>query len=135
MKIKSLLVMPEKQVQLVRIPANLKFIKSLIGTKLIKIKLDDDTVILANKNAPREEYNRIVGKQIVRGTFLVVSIKNGRRSSLKKKQIRRYTNRFNLAKHQKKIALYKEMFIKQYYENIEEMKLEKNIKETTLKVA
>lgn len=131
MKIKSLLVMPEKEVQLVRIPASLKFIKSLIGKRLVKIKLDDDTVILANKNAPREEYNRIVGKYIIRGTFLVVAMKNSRRTSLKKRQIKRYINRFNLAKHQRKIDLYKENFIKECL-----IKDEKNrVNESTLKAA
>ena len=135
MKIKSLLVMPEKEVQLVRIPASLKFIKSLIGAKLIRIKLDDDTIILANKNAPREEYNRIVGQYIVRGSFLVIAMKNGRRTSLKKRQIKRYVNRFDLTKHKKKIDLYKNNFINKYLENVKPNKLKENITETALKVA
>ena len=39
MKIKSLLVMPGKEVQKVKIPANIKFIKSLLGEDLQKMKI------------------------------------------------------------------------------------------------
>ena len=39
MKIKSLLIMPGKEVQKVKIPANIKFIKSLLGDDLQKRKL------------------------------------------------------------------------------------------------
>ena len=38
MKIKGLLVMPGMEVQKVKIPASIKFIKSLIGNELVKIK-------------------------------------------------------------------------------------------------
>ena len=38
MKIKVLLVMPNKEVQVVRIPASIKFIKSFIGENLYRIK-------------------------------------------------------------------------------------------------
>ena len=41
MKIKGLLVMPGIEVQKVRIPASIKFVKSLIGSELIKIKATD----------------------------------------------------------------------------------------------
>ena len=40
MKIKSLLVMPGKEVQKVKIPANIKFIKSLLGEDLQEIKVN-----------------------------------------------------------------------------------------------
>ena len=40
MKIKVLLVMPEHEVQTVKIPRSSKFIKALIGKELLKIRLD-----------------------------------------------------------------------------------------------
>ena len=76
MKIKVLLVMPGKEVQIVKIPTNLKFIKSFIGEDLFRIKLDENTMIYANKNAKQEEFNRILGGNILLGSFLIVSIKS-----------------------------------------------------------
>ena len=51
MKIKGLLVMPGKEVQIAKIPASIKFIKSFIGAELFKIRLNDTTMIYTNKNA------------------------------------------------------------------------------------
>ena len=51
MKIKVLLVMPGKEVQTVRIPASIKFIKSFIGEELQRFRENKNTVIIANKNA------------------------------------------------------------------------------------
>lgn len=117
MRIKVLLVMPGKEVQLVKIPANTKFIKSFIGDDLFKIKLNENTMIYANKNASQDEFNRILGGNILLGTFLIVSIKNSRRVSMKKKDIRKYTNMFKLRKHQKKINAYKDEYLEEYYSN------------------
>lgn len=117
MRIKVLLVMPGKEVQLVKIPANTKFIKSFIGNDLFKIKLNENTMIYANKNASQDEFNRILGGNILLGTFLIVSIKNNRRVSMKKKDIRKYTNMFKLRKHQKKINAYKDEYLEEYYSN------------------
>lgn len=117
MRIKVLLVMPGKEVQLVKIPANTKFIKSFIGNELFKIKLNENTMIYANKNASQDEFNRILGGNILLGTFLIVSIKNSRRVSMKKKDIRKYTNMFKLRKHQKKINAYKDEYLEEYYSN------------------
>ena len=51
MKIKVLLVMPGREVQTIKIPANIKFIKSFIGKELFKIQLNENAIIIANKNA------------------------------------------------------------------------------------
>lgn len=122
MKIKVLLVMPGKKVQLVKVPTNMKFIKSFIGNDLLKIKLNENTMIYANNNANIEEFNRILGDNILLGTFLVISIKNNRRVSMKKKDIRKYTNMFKLRKHQKKIDMYKDEYLENYYTNQKIMK-------------
>ena len=45
MKIKCLLVMPGKEVQKLKIPASLKFIKAFIGENLLKIKVNENTII------------------------------------------------------------------------------------------
>ena len=78
MKIKSLLVMPGKEVQIVKIPASIKYIKAFIGEELYKVKLNENTLLIANKNAKIDEFNRILGTNILLGTFLIVSIKNKR---------------------------------------------------------
>lgn len=109
--------MPGKEAQLVKIPANTKFIKSFIGDDLFKIKLNENTMIYANKNASQDEFNRILGENILLGTFFIVSIKNNRRVSMKKKDIRKYTNMFKLRKHQKKINAYKDEYLEEYYSN------------------
>ena len=44
MKINCLLVMPGKEVQKAKIPANLKFIKAFIGENLLKIKVNERVI-------------------------------------------------------------------------------------------
>ena len=51
MKIKCLLVMPGKEVQIFKMPGSIKFIKSFIGENLYKIKLDHNTILIANKDS------------------------------------------------------------------------------------
>lgn len=122
MKIKVLLVMPNKEVQVVKIPANIKFIKSFIGENLYRIKLNENTTLIANKNAGVDEFNRILGGNIILGSFLIISIKNNRRVSMKKKDIRKFTNMFKLRKHQKKVDMYKDEYLEEYYSNQKIMK-------------
>lgn len=127
MKIKVLLVMPNKEVQVVKIPASIKFIKAFIGDELYRIKLNESTILIANKNASIDEFNRILGGNILLGTFLIVSIKNNRRVSMRKKDIRKFTNMFKLRKHQKKVDIYKDEYLEEYYSNQRIMK-QKNAK-------
>lgn len=128
MKIKVLLVIPNQEVQIVKIPANLKFIKSFIGKNLYRVKLNEDTILIANNDAQIDEFNRILGKKIVLGTFLIVGIKNKHRVSLKKRQIRKFTNMFALKKHQKKISRYKDQYLEEFYCRQREIK-QKNAEE------
>lgn len=58
MKIKCLLVMPNKEVQKVKIPASTKFIKAFIGDNLLKIRANENNLIIANQNAENDEFNR-----------------------------------------------------------------------------
>ena len=127
MKIKVLLVIPGKEVQTIRIPASIKFIKSFIGENLLEIKGNKNNLIIANQNAANDEFNRIYQGCILFGTFIIVSLKNNMLTSMKKKDIRRFTNIFKLAKHQKKIERYKEEFLEEYYYRQRERK-EKNRK-------
>ena len=132
MRIKVLLVIPNQEVQVVKIPPSLKFIKAFIGENLFRLKLSKDTILIANKNANAEDFNRIVGGNIILGTFLVISIKNNCRVSMKKKDVRRYTNMFKLRKHKRKIAMYKEEWLEEYYSKQRERKqknAERNKKE------
>ena len=122
MKIKVLLVMPGKEVQAVKIPASIKYIKAFIGDELYRVKLNENTVIIANKNAKIDEFNRMLGGNILLGTFLIVSIKNNRRVSMNKKDIRKFTNMFKLRKHQKKVDIYKDEYLEEYYSNQRIMK-------------
>lgn len=128
MKIKVLLVMPGKEPQVVRIPASIKYIKSFIGENLFRIKLDDNTNLIADKNANIVDFNRMLGGNIILGTFFIVSKKNGRRVSMKKKDIRKYTNMFKLRKHQKKVDSYKDEYLEEYYSNQRKIK-QKNAKQ------
>lgn len=122
MKIKCLLIKPGEKVKVERIPGNIKFIKSLIGNRLIRIKLEENAIILANKDASKVDFNRILGDKIINGTFLVVGIKDSRRVSLKKRQIRKYSNLFKLEKHQRRINRYKDSLLNMYYTGISEVK-------------
>ena len=115
MKIKCLLVMPGKEVQRVRIPANIKFIKALIGEHLLNIRANENNIIIANQNARNDEFNRFFQGNILYGTFIVVSLKKNKRTSMKKKDIRKFSNMFKLSKHEKKIERFKEEFLEEYY--------------------
>lgn len=115
MKIKCLLVMPNKEVQRVKIPGSLKFVRALIGNDLLKIRANKNNIIIANQKARNDEFNRIYQGCILYGTFLVVSIKNKKLTSMKRKDTRKFYNMFKLAKHEKKIARYKEEFLEEYY--------------------
>ena len=115
MKIKCLLVMPNKEVQKVKIPGNLKFVRALIGKDLLKIRASKSNLIIANQNAEKDEFNRIYQGCILYGTFLVVSIKNKKLCSMKRKDIRKFSNMFKLSKHQKKIERFKDEFLEEYY--------------------
>lgn len=123
MKIKSLLVMPGKEAQVVKIPASLKFIKALIGENLFKVRLDSNNILIANNDANVEEFNRLFKNNIILGTFLIISIKRNRRVSMKKKNIRKFTNMFKLRKHQGKIDMYKEEYLENYYVNLRNQKI------------
>lgn len=127
MKIKCLLVMPNKEVQKVKIPASTKFMKAFIGNDLLKIRTSENNLIIANQNAGNEEFNRFYQGCILFGTFIIVSVKNKRLTSMKKRDIRKFYNMFKLQKHQKKIIRYKEEFLEEYYCRQRELK-EKNRK-------
>lgn len=122
MKIKCLLVMPGKEVQIFKMPGSIKFIKSFIGENLYKIKLDHNTILIANKDANLEEYNRIYEENIILGTFLIVSTKKKRIVSMKRRNLQKYFNIFKLRKHLKKVERSKEEFLEEYYSNIRRIK-------------
>ncbi len=115
MKIKVLLVMPGKEIQIVKIPASIKFIKSFIGNELYRIKLNRNTVIIANRDAKLDEFNRFLEGNVILGAFLIVSIKNRHRVSMKKKDIKTFSDMFQLKKHQKEIDIYKNEYLADYY--------------------
>ena len=85
MKVKCLLVMPGKEVQQAKIPANIKFIKALLGKELQMIKINESNTIYLSKNVDYTEQNRIFSGYILIGTFLVVSVKNNKIVSMKKR--------------------------------------------------
>lgn len=137
MKIKVLLVMPGKEVQTVRIPASIKYIKSFIGENLFRIKLDSNNILIADKDANFADFNRLLGGNVILGSFFIVSIKNNRRVSMNKKDIRKYTNMFKLKKHQRKIDIYKDEYLEEFYSNQRKMKQKnaKRNKEEIFKIA
>lgn len=118
-KIKALLVMQNKETQVVRIPANTKFIKSLIGKDLQKINITDDIYIIANSNSKYQDANRFMGDDLILGDFLIVNSRKGRRISLNKKQIRKYSSVFKLKKHATKVNYFKEQYLRNYYATLE----------------
>lgn len=115
MKIKGLLVMPGMEVQRVKIPASIKFIKSLIGNELIKIKATESVSIFISKEPNMEDFNRIYKGHHILGSFIIVGTKNHKIKSLKNREIRRYSNMFKLSKHKKKVQYFKESFLEEYY--------------------
>ena len=137
MKIKVLLFMPGREAQLIKIPASTKFIKSFIGEDLFSIKLSENTMLYANKDAKVDEFNRFYKGNVLLGNFLVISIKNNYRVSMKKKDIRKYSNMFKLRKYQRRLETLKEEYLEEYYYTQRKQK-EKNAernKEIIFKIA
>lgn len=123
MKIKVLLVIPGMEGKIVKIPANDKFIKSLIGENLFEIRLDANNILIANSNARIDEFNRFLKGNVILGKFIIVSTKKNRKVSMKRKDIRKYKNVFKLRKHEKKINRFREECLEEYYSKQREMKL------------
>ena len=122
MKIKVLLVVPGMETRVEKIPANNKFIKSFIGENLFRIQLDENNILIGNKNARVDELNRFFKGNLILGKFIIVSTKKNRKITMKRKDIRKYKNMFKLRKHQKKIDAFRDEFLEEYYSNQKEMK-------------
>ena len=133
MKIKVLLVLPNTEVQLVKIPSSLKFIRALIGKELQETKINNNNVIISSQSANREEFNRFFKGKIIVGAFLVVSIKKNHRVSMKKRDIKRFSNLFKLSKHQRKITMYQNKYLEEYYSEI--LKFKKENEDSNLKLS
>ena len=133
MKIKILLVMPGKETQKVRIPASVKFIKSLIGNDLERIKLGENTLLIASRNPSIEEVNRFYRDSIILGTFIIVGNKRNKLVSLKRREFNRYANMFKLSKQEKKVNQYKDELLEQYYCNQRKLK-QKAVKENKRRI-
>lgn len=114
-KIKALLVMPGVEVQKIKIPANMKFIRAYLGGALYKYKIDDNTIIIGSRDCSQNDFNRFLNGNIVIGPFIVVSIKKNRRVSMRKRDLKRYTNYFKLSKHQKKVNDLKDEYLEEHY--------------------
>lgn len=123
MKIKVLLVAPGREVQKVKIPASIKFIKSLIGEDLIRLNISNKIAIFANKSPNVDEFNRLYKGNVVMGLFIVVGLKNQKLVSLKKREMKRYFNLFKLSKHKNKIEQLKQEYLEKYY--VKQIKLKK----------
>ena len=119
------------EVQKIKIPANMKFIKTYLGGNLYRYKIDDSTIIYGSKNCSQNDFNRFLNGRIVIGPFIIVSIKKGRRVSMRKKELKKYTNYFKLHKHQKKVNVLKEECLEEHYyrQHINRIKNAKHNKE------
>ena len=126
MKIKVLLVMPNENAQVMRIPASMKFIKAFIGDDLHKQRLDNNTILIANKNSKDNEINRIFKGNIIFGKFIIVKIKNNKRVSMHKRDIQKYKNMLKLRKNNTKIKRYSNVILYENDKKTENQILEKN---------
>ena len=116
MKIKVLLVAPGMEVQKVKIPASTKFMKSFLRNDLVRLNKSNVIGFFGNRNPNIEDFNRFYKGTILMGPFFVVGLKNNKLVSLKKREIKKYSNMFKLSKH-KKINEVKEEFLEKYYYN------------------
>ena len=136
-KIKALLIVPGMEVQVIKIPANMKFIRAFLGGELYRYKLDSNTVIIGNKSTAQDSFNRFYKGNIIIGSFLVVSVKKGRRVSMRKREIRKYSNLFKLNKHKKKVDALREEYLENYYfkQHLRRIKNKKQNREIIFKKA
>ena len=113
-KIRVLIVQPNKEAKQVRIEHSLKDLQNLVGGLIEYIALDRNTDVICNEEGKlmNLELNRVLGRDVIAGTFLVVGNHYGEIISLSKKQLKKYKKFFCIENSKSKIDFLEDLGIK-----------------------
>ena len=112
--IRVLIVEPGREPKQVRLDYSLTNLQRIIGGLIEFVQLDHNTDLICNEEGKlmNLKLNRVLGRDIVAGTFLVVGNHYGKTISLSKKQIKKYKRLFCLESSKSKIDFLEDLGIK-----------------------
>ncbi len=115
MRIKVLIVEPEKEPYVKLIPNILSNLQEIVGNGFIDIiRLEDGVDIIVNDEGKIRDmpFNRCIPNDVIAGTFIVAGERHGETISLSEEKIEQYKDYFSLKKHKPYINYYKEKYKK-----------------------
>lgn len=111
-KIRILVVAPTKEPKQIKIEHTLKNLQEIVGGLIECVELEHNVDLICNEEGKINnlELNRVVGTDVIAGTFIVAGYHLGNTISLSKKQIKKYKNIFKLEKDRAIIERLKSTF-------------------------
>ena len=99
-KIRVLVIKPNEEPHQVKIPHTLKDMQNVVGGLVEYVQLEHNVDLICNDEGKllNLELNRLVGNDIIAGTFFIAGQLNGETISLSRKQIKKYRKIFRLDK-------------------------------------
>ena len=99
-KIRILVIEPSKEPYQLKIEHTLENMQNVVGGLIEFIELEPSVDLICNEEGKIDglELNRIVGNDIIAGTFFIAGQHQGETISLSKKQIRKYKEIFKMNK-------------------------------------
>lgn len=113
-KIRVLIVEPNEEAKQVRVEHSLKDLQDIVGGLIEFVELDGNTDLISIEEGKimNLALNRVLGRDVIAGTFIIVGQHNGKTISLSKKQIKKYRDFFRLEKSRKIIDFLEDLEIK-----------------------
>lgn len=99
-KIRILVVEPNKEPYQLKIEHTLENMQNVVGGLIEFVELESNTDLICNEEGKINglELNRIVGNDIIAGTFFIAGQHYGETISLSRKQIKKYKEIFKMNK-------------------------------------
>lgn len=99
-KIRILVVAPNEEPHQVKIQHTLKNMQNIVGGLIEYVELEHNVDLICNEEGKllNLELNRLLGNDVIAGTFFIAGQHNGDTISLSRKQIKKYKKIFRLDK-------------------------------------
>lgn len=97
-KIRILVVEPNKEPRQVKVEHTVKNLQNIVGGLIEFVELEHNVDLVCNEEGKiyNLEFNRIIGNDIIAGTFFIAGQHKGETISLSRKQIKKYKKIFRL---------------------------------------
>lgn len=99
-KIRIIVVAPNEEPHQLKIPHTLKDMQKVVGGLIECVKLEHNIDLICNDEGKllNLELNRVLGNDVIAGTFFIAGQHKGETISLSRKQIKKYKKIFRLKK-------------------------------------